>query len=80
MRILGADAASMSLVPEVIVASQRHLRVLGLSLIANPGTGFSQSKLSHEQVTRVGQQMVTKLTQFLREFIGRVNCEINVLA
>ena len=78
MRILGADAASMSTVPEVIVARQRHLRVLGISLITNPGTGLSHTKLCHEEVTRVGRQMSSKLLKFLREFLGQVRKMVRV--
>lgn len=78
MRILGADAASMSTVPEVIVANQRHLRVLGISLITNQGTGLSQAKLSHDEVTRVGRQMSSKLAKLLQELFRRESESISM--
>ena len=47
---LGADAVSMSVVPEVIVARRLNLRVLGLALIANRSGRPSQQGISHEAV------------------------------
>ncbi len=51
-RALGADAVGMSTVPEVIYARYLGLRVLGLSVIANPAVGLTHEPLSHDEVVR----------------------------
>ena len=48
---LGADAASMSTVPEVIVAKHAGLEVIGVSCITNMATGISAEPLNHIEVT-----------------------------
>jgi purine-nucleoside phosphorylase len=50
LRKIGADAAGMSTVPEVIAAVQKGIRVLGVSCISNLATGMSPAPLSHEEV------------------------------
>jgi purine-nucleoside phosphorylase len=72
LRLLGGDAVSMSTAPEVIVARQRHLHVLGISLITNPGTGLSKVKLSHEDVTATADQAGERLGRLLQEIISRL--------
>lgn len=69
LRILGGDAVSMSTAPEVIVARQRRLRVLGISLITNPATGLSSAALSHADVTQTAGVAGRKLQTLLAEII-----------
>lgn len=49
-RILGADAAGMSTVPEAIVANYCGMKVLGISCLTNYASGVSTKKLNHEEV------------------------------
>ena len=67
---LGGDAVSMSTAPEVIVARQRHLKVLGLSLITNMSTGISKVELTHQDVTRMAGQAGSNLQNLMREMIA----------
>jgi purine-nucleoside phosphorylase len=55
-RILGADAVGMSTVPEVLVAAQYGIRVLGVSCITNLAAGVSPEKLCHEEVMETAAQ------------------------
>jgi purine-nucleoside phosphorylase len=57
---LGADAASMSTVPEVIVANKYGLEVIGISCITNMATGINQQPLSHDDVTTTANLVKTK--------------------
>jgi purine-nucleoside phosphorylase len=50
LRTIGTDAVGMSTVPEVIVARQVGLRVLGLSLITNMATGNPDNVVNHAEV------------------------------
>ncbi|NIW80186.1 MAG: purine-nucleoside phosphorylase, partial [Calditrichae bacterium] len=45
VRYLGGDAASMSTVPEVLVAKARGIHVAGISCITNFATGISDTPL-----------------------------------
>jgi purine-nucleoside phosphorylase len=49
-RMLGARAVSMSVVPEVLAARQRGMRVGGLASVTNMAAGLSNQPLSHEDV------------------------------
>ena len=59
----GADAVSMSTVPEVIMANRLKIKTVGISCITNFATGISSDKLSHDEVTetafRVKQQFIS---------------------
>lgn len=68
----GADAVSMSTVPEVIVARQRHLRVLGISMITNLATGLGESSLSHQDVISTANTAGERLGLLLKEIIVRM--------
>lgn len=50
----GADAVSMSTIPEAIVARCYDLEVSALSLIANPAAGRGHKSLDHHDVLAVG--------------------------
>ncbi len=69
MARLGASAACMSTVPEVILARALGLRVLAISCITNRAAGTSPTPLEHAEVqavaAQVGQQFGTLLTAIL---------------
>lgn len=54
-RILGADAAGMSTVPEAIVANYCGMNVIGISCISNYASGICDKKLSHKEVIQTTQ-------------------------
>lgn len=49
-RIIGADVAGMSTVPEAIVANYCGMNVLGISCVTNYASGVSTKKLEHAEV------------------------------
>lgn len=73
MQIFGADAGSMSTVPEVITAVYRGMKVLGISCITNLGTGMTANKLSHEEVTEVADLVKHKFSNLIKEIISRIS-------
>ncbi|MFZ5516370.1 MAG: purine-nucleoside phosphorylase [Candidatus Zhuqueibacterota bacterium] len=71
-RILGGDAATMSTVPEVIVARQMRIRVLGMSCITNLATGIGDKKLSHEEVTETADRIKDTFVRLMKEILKRM--------
>ncbi|HRP68427.1 MAG TPA: purine-nucleoside phosphorylase [Turneriella sp.] len=74
LRTLGADACGMSTVPEVIVARQSGMRVLGLSLITNMGAGMASS-LNHTEVVEIAQRRKVDFQRFISGIIRAINAE-----
>lgn len=68
-RTLGADAVGMSTAVEAMVAHAIGLNVCGISLISNMAAGISKNLLSHEEVTRTGEESSEKFKILLTEFI-----------
>ena len=69
---VGGDAASMSTVPEIIVANQENLKVIGISCITNHATGISKHPLRHEEVTETAKLVQKKFLILLSGIIQRL--------
>ncbi len=68
LRLLGGDSVGMSTAPEALVAYHAGMRVLGLSTITNMSIDNVETvqEVSHEDVLRLGRQIVPHLTLLLR--------------
>jgi len=69
---LGGDAASMSTIPEVIVANHEKIDVIGISCITNHATGISKTILSHKEVTESAKFIQKKFFVLLSGIIERL--------
>jgi purine-nucleoside phosphorylase len=61
----GADAVTMSTVPETIVARQGGMKVLAVSCITN--SLWQEQAIGHDEVLRVGQSTTATLSSWLKE-------------
>ncbi len=61
----GADVVGMSVVPEVLVARQCGIAVLGLAWVTNLGCGISKTPLSHEETIRETKKIEGKFKALL---------------
>ena len=67
---LGADAAGMSTVPEVIVARAMGMRCAAVSCITNPGAGLSAEPINHADVIAVTKRAAADFEQLIAELVA----------
>ena len=68
-RGLGGDAVGMSTVLEAIACRWAGIEVAGISLVTNPGAGYSGHPLSHEEVLAAGAAAGPALARVIRRFV-----------
>jgi len=66
---LGGHASTMSTIPEVIVAVQRGMKVLGISCITNMATGIGTQKLSHQDVIEIAEKVKSHFDKLIKACI-----------
>ena len=69
LQTLGADAVGMSTVPEVISAVHAGIKVLGLSVITNLGTGLQKEAPSHQETLEEADKASSRMSALVTEFI-----------
>ena len=67
---LGADAVGMSTVVEAIAARWAGLEICGVSLVTNPGAGYTGASLSHDEVLAEAAVAGPRLARVLRRFVA----------
>ena len=70
LQVLGASATGMSTVPEVIVARALGMRVAGVSLITNAGSGTTAATLSHDEVLEVAARSAPRFRALVTTWLG----------
>lgn len=71
-RVLGADAAGMSTVPEAIAARHCGMKILGMSLITNMAAGISKVELSEQDVIDTANAASEKMERIICKIIERI--------
>ena len=68
-RILGADAAGMSTVPEAIAAAHCGMKTLGISCMTNMAAGILDQPLGHEEVLETGLRVKNQFSALIRAIV-----------
>ena len=71
-QVAGADSVTMSTTPEVIVANQMKMRVMGISCITNLATGISKEKLNHGEVQETANRIKETFLRLMKEILTRI--------
>lgn len=71
-RAIGADAVGMSTALEVISAVQCNLKVLGISVITNMGSGMTTEKMTHEEVLENSKIASKNLETLIENFVEQI--------
>ena len=71
-RNCGGDAVGMSTVPEVIVARQIGIKVLGFSVITDMGLPDAMRPVNLAEILRIAGSAEPKLTALVREVVKRI--------
>jgi inosine/guanosine/xanthosine phosphorylase family protein len=66
----GGHAVGMSTVMECIAARWAGLEVCGVSLVTNPGAGYTGEPLTHEEVLAAGNAGGPRLARVIQRFIA----------
>ena len=66
---MGADAVSMSTIPEAIIAGYLHIEIAALSLLSNLAAGKGSGLLHHEDVLASGRRAANELGVVFEELI-----------
>ena len=69
---IGGDAVGMSTVPEVIVARQLNLPVLGLSVMSNMAAGLPGALLDHDDVMEAMGRAAPDVARIIRGVVARL--------
>ena len=72
LRIIGADAVGMSTVPEVIVAVQSGMRVLGISCITDECLPDALKPADIETIFKVAAKAEPKLTRLMSQVVQKL--------
>ena len=73
LKAIGADAVSMSTVPEVIMARYIGMKVLGISLVSNRAAGLSKEGFHHMEVIEIARKSRVDFDRILSAILAKIS-------
>lgn len=73
LKSIGADAVSMSTVPEVIMARYLGMKVLGISLVSNRAAGLSKEGPRHGEVLEIARESSGDFDRLLSIILAKIS-------
>ncbi|HNT65947.1 MAG TPA: purine-nucleoside phosphorylase [bacterium] len=75
LQMIGADAVGMSTVPEVLVARQLGMQVVGLSVLTDQSLPEAMQPISHQMVSDISRQVNPQVTRLILGFLAKLERE-----
>jgi purine-nucleoside phosphorylase len=66
----------MSTVLEAIAARWAGIELAGVSLVTNPGSGYSENPLTHEEVLAAAAEAGPRLAKVIRRFVRELSATL----
>lgn len=70
---IGADAAGMSTVPEILVARHCGLPCMGISCITNMAAGITGKELSHQEVQEAANKVNKQFKDLIKAIVEKID-------
>ena len=67
--LLGGDAVGMSTVPELMLAKELKMNVIGISCLTNYGAGLLNEKLTHEAIINITKKTKQKFIMLIKKLV-----------
>ncbi|MBN1543163.1 purine-nucleoside phosphorylase, partial [candidate division KSB1 bacterium] len=75
LQIIGADAVGMSTVPEVLVARQLGMEVVGLSILTDQSLPDRMQPVSHQAVSEVADRVAPRVERLISGLLAKMERE-----
>ena len=67
--LLGGNAVGMSTVPELMLAIELEMNVIGISCLTNYGAGLLDEKLTHEAIINITKERKDKFIMLIKKLV-----------
>ena len=73
LQIIGADSVGMSVIPEVLVARQLNINVLGITVITDQALPDNTPVVTHEEVSKIANKVGPSFRKLVKGVVRDIN-------